>query len=69
MKTLKTVTEIKLLRESLNHQLLYHEDKLKLHSGDIFSTFKVLLTGAIIEKGIYSIFSHFIKRRKKRPAQ
>ena len=66
MKTAKTLTEIKLMRRNLQHELRFVEDKIKLHSGELVSDYKRMLIGTAMQQGaliLLKIMSKKIVRR------
>ncbi len=66
MESIRTMNEIRLLRKSLRNKRLYEEEKMKLYSEEIVFKINKMIAGPIIEKGIYSFITYFVKKRKKK---
>ena len=66
MENIRTINEIKLLRKSLRNKRRYEEEKMKLYSEEIVFKINKIIVGPIIEKGIYSVISYFVKKKKKK---
>jgi len=66
MRTLNTLTEIKLLKKNIKSQMQYHEDKIKLQSGEVITGYKSIVYGIIMEQGVLLLLRYFIRKKRKR---
>ncbi|MGD9928436.1 MAG: hypothetical protein AB7U05_00340 [Mangrovibacterium sp.] len=66
MRKIHSINEIKLHRTNLKHELRYHEDNLRLETNKIVSAYKLFLTNALLEKGIHSIITYFVKQKQQK---
>ena len=65
MRTLSTLTEIKLLKKNIKSQIQYHEDKIKLQSGNVIAGYKSMVYGIMVEQGVLILLRYFTRRRRK----
>ncbi|WP_423127685.1 hypothetical protein [Gaoshiqia sp. Z1-71] len=66
MEKINSLRELRMLRQMKKQQLRYQEEKIEKRIRDTISTIELILTGIIVEKGIYSLITYFSGRNKKK---